>query len=147
MKKLTTLSCAIISFFFLMNPAIARVAVFISPNETSQNLCDKVMGTWKGRGNIKAIFADCIYEGSATIAGNKKLTLSTDIKKVSGPEWCQKQFQIKLDGVCENNIAEFNHPELHLSGNTQGGTIQLEGTITLAMNAYVEIEMNKKSSS
>lgn len=140
-----SLVLSMLLFFIFPTFAYARVALFLNTEVESTSVCYKVQGTWQGQGSLRTMFSDCIYQGTAIITGDKELTLNTAFKKISGPEWCKEKFQIQLAGVCENNIAEFAHPTIHVSGDTSGKTVQLEGTLDLALNTYLEIDLHKKS--
>ena len=135
-----------ISLFFVTSAAHARVALFLTPADAtpSANLCSNIEGTWTGVGHLQTVFSDCTYKGTSNISGQSEMTAKTTLKKVSGPDWCKPTITIELAGLCENNVANFTTETAHLSGNTTGKSLTLEGTVNFALNSYLEVDLKKQ---
>ena len=125
---------------------IAMSALAIANLAFADDICQRVQGTWSGKGSATSwIIGTCYYHGTGTISpvgGDHFMTINVTGDKDGGSELCPKHFETQLRATCDNGYVVVKTDYGNLNGSANGNTAYANGTISVAgVDADIKMQL------
>ena len=140
-KRLMMLS--VLSFGMLSSVSYANINVKLTGPLLSAktNGCDQIQGKWSGQGTIQSV---CKYKGSVVVssAGSpNNYNLDVNLVHDSWYFWCPDPHTMTLPATCNGSTLAISiNNGTNLSGETDGHTTRLSGSIVLPDKSSVHVD-------